>query len=105
MQLFGTKGRVEVEIPFNAPEDRGCRFFVDDGSSLGGRSAETIELPAVDQYQLQAERFAEAVRGSGSVPITLESAICNMEVIDALFRSAEQRVTCSLTSSRTPRTV
>lgn len=105
MQLFGTKGRVEVEIPFNAPEDRACRFFVDDGSLLGGESAETIDLPAVDQYQLQAERFAEAVRGLGSVPTTLESAICNMEVIDALFRSAELRATCSLSSSRTPRTV
>jgi predicted dehydrogenase len=105
MQVFGTKGRIEVEIPFNAPEDRACRLFVDDGSLLGGMSAETIELPAVDQYQLQAERFAEAVRGVGSVGTTLENAICNMEVIDALFRSAEQRVTCPLSAFRTPRTV
>jgi len=63
------------------------------------------EEPAVDQYQLQTERFAESVRGLGRVPVTLESAICNMEVIDALFRSAEQRVTCSLSSSQAPRTV
>jgi predicted dehydrogenase len=104
MQLFGTKGRIEVEIPFNALGDRASRIFIDDGSLLGGGSAEIIELPAVDQYRLQAERFAEAVRGLGSVPVTLESAICNMEVIDALFRAAEERATCSIPPSRNPRT-
>src|SRR5260221_7250385 len=30
MQIFGTSGRVEIEIPFNAPPDRPCRVFVDD---------------------------------------------------------------------------
>jgi predicted dehydrogenase len=104
MQLFGTKGRVEVETPFNAPDDRPTRVFVDDGSSLGGRSAEVLEVPAADQYRLQAERFADAVRGVGRVPVTLESSIRNMEVIDALFRSAEQRATCSLPLSANPRT-
>jgi len=88
VQLFGTTGRVEVEIPFNAPEDRPCRIFVDDGSALAGASARTIELPVADQFMLQAERFAEAVRGVGVVPVSLESSIGNMEVIDALVRSA-----------------
>ena len=45
-------------------------------------------LPAVDQYRLQGERFSEAVRGVGVVPVGLEDAIDNMSVIDALFRSA-----------------
>ena len=54
-----------------------------------GRSAESITFPAVDQYRLQAERFSEAVRGVGVVPVSLEDAIGNMAVIDALFRSAE----------------
>src|SRR6266851_1140998 len=31
MQIFGTTGRIEVEIPFNAPSDRESRIFVDDG--------------------------------------------------------------------------
>ena len=30
MQFFGTQGRIEVEIPFNAPNDRPCRIFIDD---------------------------------------------------------------------------
>ena len=27
MQIFGTSGRIEVEIPFNAPADRACRVY------------------------------------------------------------------------------
>ena len=59
-----------------------------DGSQLGGGAAVSIEIPAVDQFTLQADRFSEAVRGVGAVPVPLESAIANMEVIDAAFRSA-----------------
>jgi predicted dehydrogenase len=88
VQLFGDRGRIEVEIPFNAPSDRPTRIFVDDGSQLGGGSARTIEIPVADQYTLQADRFSEAVRGVGTVPVSLETAIGNMRVIDALFRSA-----------------
>lgn len=89
MHVFGTYGRIEVQIPFNAPNDRPTRIFVDDGRDLTGENAETIEIPAADQYQLQGERFSEAVRGLGAVPSTMENAIHNMAVIDALFRSAQ----------------
>ena len=89
VQMFGTRGRIEVEIPFNAPPDRPCRIFVDDGRDLFGGGTEIIELPVVDQYTVQAEQFARAIRGTGAVPVPLEDAVANMEVIDALFRSAE----------------
>jgi predicted dehydrogenase len=89
MQVMGTKARVEVEIPFNAPPDRGCRLLVDDGSDLFGGGVETIELPVVDQYALQARLFSAAVRGRGEVPVPLEHAVRNMADIDAHFRSAE----------------
>lgn len=88
VHVFGTTGRIEVEIPFNPPPDRPARIRVDDGGALGG-VGEVIEFPAVDQYVLQADHFAEAVRGVGAVPVPLEDAIGNMAVLDALFRSAE----------------
>lgn len=91
MQMFGTTGRIEVEIPFNAPPDRACRILVDDGSQLGGASAEVMTFPVVDQYTLQADRFSDAVRGMGEVPVPLEDAIANMTVIDAVFRAAEHQ--------------
>jgi len=91
MQIFGTTGRIAVEIPFNAPPRNECRIFVDDGSDLAGGGIEAIVFPAVDQYSVQADRFSEAIRGVGSVPVSLEDAMGNMAVIDALFRSAGSR--------------
>ncbi len=87
MQLHGTQGRIEVQIPFNAPNDRPSRIFVDDGRELGDRSAEPIDFPVVDQYTLQGDNFSAAIRGEGSVPVSVEDAVANMAVIDAVFRS------------------
>jgi predicted dehydrogenase len=89
MQLFGTRGRIEVEIPFNAPPDHRCRILLDDGRDLLGTGIETITVDAADQYRLQAERFGDAVRGRGPVPVPVEDAVANMAVLDALFRAAE----------------
>ena len=61
----------------------------DDGSVAGGVSAVAREFAAVDHYTLQAAEFARAVRGDGAVPVSLEDAIGNMAVIDALFCSAQ----------------
>ena len=88
VQLFGTRGRIEIEIPFNAPPDRPCRIFVDDGSSLFGASIETIELPIVDQYTIQGDRFSQAIREDLPSRYPLEDAVQNMAIIDALLRSA-----------------
>jgi len=89
MQILGTTGRIAVEIPFNAPPRDECLIFVDDGSDLAGGGIETITFPPVDQYAVQADRFSEAIRGLGNVPVSLEDALGNMAAIDALFRSAK----------------
>ncbi len=87
VQIFGTKGRIAASFHAN-PRDE-CRIYVDDGSDLAGGGIETITFPPVDQYAIQADRFSEAIRGVGTVPVSLEDAMGNMAVIDALFRSAE----------------
>src|SRR5262249_45673586 len=53
VQALGTRGRLELEIPFNAPPDRACRVFVDDGSDLFGAGIETLAFDACDQYTIQ----------------------------------------------------
>ena len=88
VNIFGTRGRIEVEIPFNAPPDRPNRLFIDDGSTLG-RHQQTIELPTCNQYTVQGDLFSQAVRGLRAVPYPLEDSILNMRVIDAVFRAAE----------------
>ena len=89
MQLFGTAGRIEIEIPFNAPNHRPCRIFVDDGSDLFGAGVETESFPVCDQYTIQGDLFSRAIREGGEAPVPLEDAIRNMAVIDALVKSAE----------------
>ena len=90
INIFGTRGRVEIEIPFNAPNDRPCRIVVDDGSDLFGGGVEIIEIEACDQYTIQADLFSRAIRETAAAaPYPLEDSVKNMAVIEALFRSAE----------------
>jgi len=89
MQIFGTKGRIEIEIPFNAPPDKPCRIFVDDGSIVGGASAATETFEVCDQYTIQGEVFSEHIRNGKPLEFPLEDAVKNMKVIDAVFRSAK----------------
>ena len=89
MQLLGTKGRIEIEIPFNAPNDRPCRILIDDGRDLAGGGITVETFPVCDQYTIQGDVFSRAVREGGEVPIPLADAIKNMAVIEAIFRSAE----------------
>jgi predicted dehydrogenase len=88
-QFYGTKGRIEIEIPFNAPPDRPCRILVDDGRDVFGSGITAEEFPVCDQYELQGDAFSRAVLEDGAVPVPLEDAIKNMAVIEAIFRSAE----------------
>jgi len=88
MQIFGTKGRIAVEIPFNAPPDKPCRIFVDEGSGLGDVSQKVESFPVCDQYTIQGDLFSEAIRRGKPVAFPLDDAVKNMRVIDALFRSA-----------------
>ena len=89
MQILGTGGRIEIEIPFNAPPDRPCRIFVDDGSQLGDGSARPETFEVVDQYTLQGDLFARAIREGTPLPFPLEDAVNNMRVLDAVFRAGK----------------
>ena len=79
MIFHGTEGRIEVLIPFNAPNDQPTQILLND---------DTIEFPICDQYEIQGTLFSRAIRENSEQPIPLEDAINNMAVIDAVFRSA-----------------
>lgn len=89
VQILGDKGRVEIEIPFNAPLGAITRIYTDNGRKLGDESAKTVKIPKSDQYQLQGEHFSRVVRGTEKLVYGLPDAIRQMRVIDAVFRSAE----------------
>ena len=90
MQFFGDAGRIDIEIPFNAPTDKPCRILIDDGKDLyAGGSAIVETLPICNQFTIQADLFSVAIRENTEVPNPLEDAFCNMAVVEALFRSAQ----------------
>jgi len=87
VQICGARGRIEIQIPFNAPQDEHTRILIDDGSTLDGKSITTEVLAPCDQYTLESEAFSRAVRGETPLPYGLDDALMNMRIVDALFRS------------------
>jgi len=83
VNILGTEGRVEIEMPFNPPHDRPCRMWHQRGSEI-----EEIVLDVCDQYTIQGDLFSLAVLNDTQVPTPLEDAVGNMEAIEALARSA-----------------
>ncbi|MBW9060476.1 Gfo/Idh/MocA family protein [Agrobacterium pusense] len=86
--VLGTRGRLEIPIPFNAPADEPTVLIFDDGRDLTGGGREEIMIGQVDQYREQADAFAEAILSGEPLDTGLGDAIANMKAIDALFRSA-----------------
>ncbi len=89
LQIFGTTGRIELPIPFNAPPDKPSRIIVDTGADLFGSGVTTIDLDICNQYTIQGDRFSQAILDGSDVPCPLEDAVKNMACIDAIFRSAD----------------
>jgi predicted dehydrogenase len=80
--ILGTKGHVEIEIPFNAPPDRPCKMW----HQFGDKIVE-IEFEICDQYTIEGDLFSLAVINDTSVPTPLEDAVANMKAIEAVFES------------------
>lgn len=85
----GTTGRIEILVPFNAPQMETTRILIDDGSQLGGGSSVEERLGPVDQYAEEVDAFARVVFGEEPPVYGREDGMRNMKIIDALYRSAE----------------
>lgn len=88
VNIFGTTGRIEIEIPFNAPSDRPCRMWLQTSGESGDKVDE-IHLEVCNQYTLQADAFGRAILENQPVPTPLSDAVANMRVIERVFVSAE----------------
>ncbi|MQY76702.1 MAG: gfo/Idh/MocA family oxidoreductase [Spirochaeta sp.] len=84
VNIFGTEGRLEIEIPFNAPSDRACRIWHQHGSKI-----EEIAFDICNQYTIEGDLFSQAVLDNTEVPTALEDAVANMQAIEALVNSAK----------------
>lgn len=100
VHIFGTKGHIEVVIPFNAPYERPCVVYVDDGfvgapnftvSQDPDVGREVHTLPVSNQYALQWQAFSRAVRGGEPLEHDIHRSVANMRAVDALFQAARSR--------------
>ena len=88
VHIYGTQGRISLEIPFNIPWDRPTRVFVTAGGDPPVRpETEVLTFDPANEYSIQAERFAAAALDGGPVPIPPSDAVDNLRVIEELFRA------------------
>ena len=86
-EVTATLGRIEILIPFNAPQGETTRILVDTEGRVDGAGVRTETLPESDQYTLQGEAFSRAVRGEATLPWGVDDAVQNLRIIEALLRS------------------
>ena len=85
VNIYGIEGRIEIEIPFNAPPEKPCRIWHQRGADV-----KEIVFPVCDQYTRQGDAFALAVLNDTPVPTPLEDALANMRVIERVLTSARE---------------
>ncbi len=98
VHVFGSTGHLELQVPFNAPHDRPCKVWVDDGfqgapdftvARSSEERAQLLPLEPANHYTLQFQAFSDAIRSGSPIENDMQNAVANMRVVDAIFRSAE----------------
>ncbi len=87
--IMGTRGRIEMEIPVNLPDDVPTRLRLVTGALPAELVTEFVESVPCNQYRLMFEQFSQAVRGDGAPSVSLDFSAGNARAIEALFRSQD----------------
>ena len=89
VDIYGSTGRISIEIPFNIPPDRPTRIFVTAGGEPPvAPDTETLTFEPADPYTVEAEAFAAAVLEDRPVPVPPADAVGNLHVIERILASA-----------------
>jgi predicted dehydrogenase len=88
VHVYGTTGRISVEIPFNIPPKLPTKVFLTSGGDPPVRpDTETLTFEPANQYSIMAERFAASVLDGVPVPTPPSDAVANLRVIEEIFRA------------------
>jgi len=85
VDAYGAGGSLTVKVPFNMPFD--VEAEVEVRGPLGPR---TVAFEPVNQYGLELQNFARAVRGFDEPVVTAAESLGIARTLDALFASAKQ---------------
>jgi predicted dehydrogenase len=92
VHIYGTEGRLLVEIPFNIPPDRPSRVLsIAGGDPPVDPKIVTHQVEAADQYAVQADAFSRSIREETPVPTPPGDAVANLEVMERIFADAAGR--------------
>ena len=78
--IYGTKGSLELNVPYNAAEDVERTVTV----KIGG-TTDVLRFGHSDMYTLQGEALSQSIIDDAPVPIPIEDAIANMQVLDRII--------------------
>ncbi|MRI01214.1 gfo/Idh/MocA family oxidoreductase [Kriegella sp. EG-1] len=81
-QIFGTKGSIKFELPFNPPIDTCSKIWL-----TKDEITTEIKFDICNQYTLQADAFSRAIIENIQLPVHLNDAINNMIIIEKLHES------------------
>jgi predicted dehydrogenase len=89
VHIYGTSGRISVEIPFNIPPDRPTQVFATAGGDPPvNPNTEVLTFPASDPYGDEADAFAAAILDGSPLPVAPDDAVANVRVIEQIFSAA-----------------
>lgn len=83
VKIFGTKGKLELEWPFNPDFSIPQTLVI-----TSGEQQRLEEFAPCDHFTLQGDTFARAILYGDPLPVSLVDSVHNMEVIDQLKKSA-----------------
>jgi predicted dehydrogenase len=96
VHIYGTQGRISIDIPFNIPPDRPTRVRLASGGDPPVNPAvEQLTFETADPYTVEAEQFAAAVRDGRPAPVPPADAIANLRVIERLVEAGGRRASVS----------
>jgi predicted dehydrogenase len=89
VDVYGDRGRISIEIPFNIPPDRPTRVsVVAGGDPPVNPASEVLEFATKDPYAAEVEQLSAAILEGRPAPIPPEDAVANLVVIEALLAAA-----------------
>ena len=90
VHVYGSAGRISIEIPFNIPPDRPTRIFVAAGGAPPRAPLHpTLTFGAAAPNPGEADAIAAAILEGRPVPVPPSDAVANLRVIEALVAAAE----------------
>jgi predicted dehydrogenase len=84
--VYGTTGRITIDIPFNIPPELPTAIsVVAGGEPPVAPEFERLSFAPADPYAVEGERFAAAILHGDPVPVPPEDSVANLRVIESVL--------------------